>query len=497
MIRRVARASWTASATAPTPPWTRVMSAAAIAAPVPVATAMPMSAAASAGASLMPSPIIATAPRSRRSCSTSADLSCGSSPAWTLPMPTARAVAVAACSVSPVASTGSSPSARSRATPPALSGRRASAIPSSRRTRPSMATATGVCAASASSPAGWFAAEVSTPAWVSQASDPACTCRIPVIAVTPRPATASTSLTAAGTRPLSSPAATTARARGCSEDASAPAARASASRPSLPSSGSRRTTAGCPTVSVPVLSSTTVARPWILSRLSPPRISSPSWAPRPVPAMMATGVASPRAQGHATTSTATAVISAATIPAPASSQPARVAAATARMTGTNTAEIRSASRCVFDFSFWAASTSAMIWPSTVSAPVRATRSTSGARPFTVPPVSSSPGRLSRGSGSPVSIDSSTLAAPSASSPSAGMASPGRTRATSPARSVSAGTSIAAAGSPRWPLEARAIRCATRGCSSARASIAAPARARPASSRYLPTAINVMISAATS
>src|SRR5215831_19106885 len=58
MMRRVARARVTASATAPTPPWTRVMSAATIAAPVPLATAMPMSAAARAGASLIPSPTI-------------------------------------------------------------------------------------------------------------------------------------------------------------------------------------------------------------------------------------------------------------------------------------------------------------------------------------------------------------------------------------------------------------------------------------------------------
>ena len=94
-------------------------------------------------------------------------------------------------------------------------------------------------------------------------------------------------------------------------------------------------------------------------------MSSPSWAPRPVQAMIATGVASPSAHGHATTSTATAVISAVTTEAPASSQPANVTAAIARMTGTNTDEIRSASRWAFDFSFWAASTRSMIWLSTV------------------------------------------------------------------------------------------------------------------------------------
>src|SRR5207244_1121031 len=77
MIRRVARASRTASATAPTPPWTTVMSAAAMAAPVPVATAMPMSAAASAGASLLASPALPAGPRSRRSQATSGAVSAG------------------------------------------------------------------------------------------------------------------------------------------------------------------------------------------------------------------------------------------------------------------------------------------------------------------------------------------------------------------------------------------------------------------------------------
>jgi hypothetical protein len=62
------------------------------------------------------------------------------------------------------------------------------------------------------------------------------------------------------------------------------------------------------------------------------------------------------------------VISAVTAPAPASSHPAKATVAIAKMTGTNTDEIRSASRCDFDFSVWAASTSAIIWPSTVCAP---------------------------------------------------------------------------------------------------------------------------------
>jgi hypothetical protein len=56
--------------------------------------------------------------------------------------------------------------------------------------------------------------------------------------------------------------------------------------------------------------------------------------------MTATGVARPRAQGHATTSVATAGIIASTNACPVSSQPANVARLSSRMAGTNTEEMR-------------------------------------------------------------------------------------------------------------------------------------------------------------
>ena len=49
-----------------------------------------------------------------------------------------------------------------------------------------------------------------------------------------------------------------------------------------------------PVVTVPVLSSTTVSTRRVLSSTSGPLISTPSWAPRPVPASSAVGVARPR-----------------------------------------------------------------------------------------------------------------------------------------------------------------------------------------------------------
>ena len=56
---------------------------------------------------------------------------------------------------------------------------------------------------------------------------------------------------------------------------------------------------------VPVLSSTTTSSLCAVSSAAPSRMSTPFSAPLPVPTMIAVGVASPRAQGHAITSTAT------------------------------------------------------------------------------------------------------------------------------------------------------------------------------------------------
>ena len=65
-------------------------------------------------------------------------------------------------------------------------------------------------------------------------------------------------------------------------------------------------TRGLPRVMVPVLSSTTVSILRAISSASPPLIRMPRSAPRPVPTMMAVGVARPSAHGQAMISTATA-----------------------------------------------------------------------------------------------------------------------------------------------------------------------------------------------
>ena len=69
-------------------------------------------------------------------------------------------------------------------------------------------------------------------------------------------------------------------------------------------------TAGLPSVIVPVLSNTSVSILCASSRLEASLISIPASAARPVPTIIAVGVASPNAHGHAITKTATAEISA-------------------------------------------------------------------------------------------------------------------------------------------------------------------------------------------
>lgn len=98
----------------------------------------------------------------------------------------------------------------------------------------------------------------------------------------------------------------------------------------------------------------------------------PYWAALPTPTITDMGVASPRAQGQAMIRT---VVAATIICTTFGSGPrlyqARAAATAISMTeGTNTDEIRSASRPRGGFEPWAFFTSAMIWARAVSRPTR-------------------------------------------------------------------------------------------------------------------------------
>ena len=163
------------------------------------------------------------------------------------------------------------------------------------------------------------------------------------------------------------------------------------------------------------------------------RITMPSWAARPVPTSRAVGVARPRAQGQAITSTATAAVKP-PVGSPSSAHAANVSTATASTTGTKTAETRSASRCTGALVAWACRTRSAIRATAVSRPIRVTSTTSRPDVFSVAPTTSSPGALSTGTLSPVSIDSSTPERPSRTTPSVATCSPGRTRKRMPGRS---------------------------------------------------------------
>ena len=220
----------------------------------------------------------------------------------------------------------------------------------------------------------------------------------------------------------------------------------------------------------------------------------PSLAPRPVPTSSAVGVARPSAHGQAMISTATAAVKAAATPAPVPSQNASVAAASAITIGTNTPEIRSASRCTGALPLCASSTSFAICASWVSAPTRVARTTSRPPAFTVAPTTASPGPTSTGTDSPVSSAASTAERPSSTTPSVATFSPGRTTNRSPTASRSIGIRSSR---PSAPEEVGRRTATSFAPSSSSARSAAPARRFERASKYRPASRNVVTPAATS
>ena len=255
-----------------------------------------------------------------------------------------------------------------------------------------------------------------------------------------------------------------AAARGCSLPRSADAARSSTSRSVQPAWAVTVSTVGRPRVSVPVLSKTTVSVRPIASSASALRKRMPASAARPVPTMMAVGVARPMAHGQAITTTLMKAVRASVRcgSGPGTNQTTNVAPAMTRTSGTKTSLTRSARRWSGTFVPWARSTRSTIEARTVSRPTRVARITRVPDAFSVAPMTSSPGAFSTGAASPVSINSSTAEAPSTTIPSTGTRSPGRTRSRSPTRTTSSRTSTSCPSCRR-----RAVR----GCSPMRRRIA--------------------------
>lgn len=212
------------------------------------------------------------------------------------------------------------------------------------------------------------------------------------------------------------------------------------------------------------------------------------FTPRPVPTMSAVGVARPSAHGQAMTSTATAAVNAADGPDPRRSHATRVSSASASTTGTNTPETRSARRCTAALPFCASATRRAVRASWVSAPTRVARTTSREPTATVAPTTSSPGRTSTGTDSPVTELASTAPMPSTTVPSVAIRSPGRTTNSSPTWSSAIGARCST------PSRRTATSLAPRS-SSARS--AAPARRLDRASNQRPARTKVVTPAAAS
>ena len=138
---------------------------------------------------------------------------------------------------------------------------------------------------------------------------------------------------------------------------------------------------------------------------------------------------------------------------------------------------------------WASATSWTIRARSVSFPTFSARITKPPVPLSVEPVTRDPAPFSTGTGSPVTIDSSTLLVPSRTTPSTGTFSPGRTRRRSPGRTSSRGTSASE------PSAAR--RRAVFGARPSRALMAPLVRWRARSSSTWPISTRVTITAADS
>ena len=165
----------------------------------------------------------------------------------------------------------------------------------------------------------------------------------------------------------------------------------------------------------------------------------PFLAPTPLPTMMATGVARPRAQGQLMTSTLMPRASANVKVWPSSSQMTNVAAAIQMTVGTKMPETLSAVLASGAFVAAASRTRRMTWDSVVSWPTRSARQVSAPFWLMVAALTGEPGNLSTGMLSPVRAASLTVEMPSVTVPSTGMLSPGRTKKRSPTLTSLTGT----------------------------------------------------------
>ena len=278
-------------------------------------------------------------------------------------------------------------------------------------------------------------------------------------------------------------------ALGCSEGLSAAATAAATYSGSKPGRGWKSVSTALPSVRVPVLSIATTCTSASRCRAWPRRNRMPSSAPRPVATRIETGVARPMAQGQAMISTAIALTTARSSRLPISHQPAKASSASSITAGTNQRVTWSTLAWIGSLPPWACSTRVMIRARVVSPATACTCTASAPVVLMVPALTASPGRLSTGSGSPLSMDSSTALCPSTTTPSAAMRSPGRSSR------MSAACSAATATVCSLPSARRTRACS--GCSLTKRAMAAELCPRARASSQRPASTRVTITAADS
>ena len=224
------------------------------------------------------------------------------------------------------------------------------------------------------------------------------------------------------------------------------------------------------------------------SKLSAFFTKIPYWAALPVPTIIATGVAKPKAHGQETTSTLIAQVKAKVKSAPASIHIISVAAAIPMTIGTNTPATLSATLAIGALELPASSTRRIIFASVVSSPTLVASKRKVPLVLIVAEITSSPARLVTGRLSPVMADWSRYPTPSITLPSTGMLSPGRITTISPFVTSSLLIVIS------LPLR---ITCACLGAKSTNLLNASPVFAFDKDSRYLPTLTKATIIAAES
>ena len=227
---------------------------------------------------------------------------------------------------------------------------------------------------------------------------------------------------------------------------------------------------------------------WAVSNACPDLIKMPCSAPLPVPTMMATGVAKPKAQGQEITRTQMAQDRANSKVAPLSSQTIAVSSAMPITMGTKTPAMRSANLAMGALVADASSTRRMIWAKVVSLPTLEAVNRINPPLLMVAAITVSPGAFSTGILSPVIADWSTLVIPSLIIPSTGMRCPGFTNTISPTTTCSTGISIC------WPLRSTVAVLGARFINLLRASPVLPLERV---SKYLPTVISARIMTADS